>query len=71
MATAAENIATAISNLTIKIAEVSASMAPDYSIDGQTVSRSKYLADLNQQLENLLKLQNRVSGPIEVESLGY
>jgi hypothetical protein len=49
MATAAQNLQTAVDNISAKIAEVSANPKPNYSIDGQSVSHADYFRMLTEQ----------------------
>lgn len=70
MATALENINTAIDQITARIVEVTASQQPDYSIDGQSVSKGSYLTQLQSTLSEFLTLRQRLQGPFMVVSRG-
>lgn len=64
MATAAENIQTAIDALAEAIA--ANPTAVSYSIDGQSVSHSEAVA----KLKSLTEVLGTLQGPVEVESYG-
>lgn len=70
MATAAENLETAITQITARIVEVTASAQPDYSDQGRTISRGTYLTQLQQSLKELLDLRAKTGGPYMVVSQG-
>jgi hypothetical protein len=55
MATALENLQSAYQSVTAKMAEVMASLQPDYTIEGQSISKDKYYAMLSRQEESLRK----------------
>jgi hypothetical protein len=65
MATALENVTTAIDNVAAILAEITANPKPDYSIDGQSVSWTSYYATLTQRMKDLLDIQIWLSGPYE------
>jgi hypothetical protein len=64
MATAAENIETAINALAAEIAANPSAVS--YSIDGQSVSHDQAVA----KLKGLMELRGLAQGPVEVESYG-
>lgn len=66
MSTPQENIDTAISNLCLVIATVSANPKPTYSVDGQTVSWESYFAMLNTQLKNLMEIRQNLNTPFQL-----
>ena len=53
MATAAENLQTAYDNFAAKLAEISESPKPSYSIDGQSVSWVEYYKFLMEQMKSI------------------
>lgn len=66
----AANLDTAIDQVVARIAEVTASAAPDYSIDGVSISKASYLQTLTGQLLALEQARQRADGAFEVQSLG-
>lgn len=70
MATALDNVNTAIVNVTALIASITANPQPTYSLDGQSVSWSEYLATLTAQLEKLQEAAVVLSGPYQLISQG-
>ncbi len=68
MATEAENLDTAIANVTARLVEVTASAKPNYSVDGESYSWAEYLTVLNAQLFELKKARQRADAPFEVRS---
>lgn len=70
MATRAENLQTALNQIALRIAEVTAEKKPSYSVDGESVSWETYLATLIDKQEALEKALARASGPFEVRSRG-
>ena len=70
MATYAENLATIRDQITARIIEVTASANPDYSVDGQSVSKAGYLATLTSQLESINKALQMADGGFEIRSRG-
>lgn len=70
MATAAENIRTAINNIAQQLADLTANPRPDYTIDGKTISYNAYLQMLMDKLEALKRAEQILSGPYQVFSRG-
>lgn len=68
MATAAENIQTAIDALAAKIATLYADPKPNYNIDGQSLDWNQYRDSLNKQMSDLLDLRMKIASPFEVRS---
>lgn len=66
MATALENLTTARDNICARLAEVTASARPNYSIDGETVSHADYIDMLNRQLETVNKQIQAMGSPFMV-----
>lgn len=64
MATASENLETAINAILVEMA--ANPTAVSYSIDGQSVSRS----ELDARLERLMGMRAALQGPVEVVSYG-
>lgn len=60
MPTDAENLATAVSNISALIADLTENPKPTYSINGQSVSWGDYLA-------SLIKARNDLIGQIAIE----
>jgi hypothetical protein len=65
MATAYENVQTAIDNVAAVLAEITANPKPDYSIDGQSVSWTSYYATLTQRMKDLMEIAQILAGPFE------
>jgi hypothetical protein len=59
-------IDTAITNLTAKLAELSADPKPSYSVDGQTFSHTEYFKMLTDSLESLITTRRRLQGPYQL-----
>lgn len=59
-------IDTAITNLTAKIAELSADPKPSYSVDGQTFNHSEYFKMLTESLDSLITQRRRLQGPYQI-----
>ena len=70
MATPAENIQTAIDNLSATLATATLATGPSYSIDGQTVNRESYITSLIAQLAALRGELAALSAPYEVATRG-
>jgi hypothetical protein len=70
MATYLEKLKTIRDQLADRIIEVSASVKPSYSVDGQSISWESYLATLNNQLA-VINAQINAAEPFELESEGY
>ena len=68
MATALENLITARDNVAARLAEVTASLKPTYTVDGESYSWESYQAMLTDQLAKLNALIQQQSGPWEVRS---
>ena len=68
MATRAQNISDAIDNITARIAEVTASTNPDYSVGGRSISKGAYLSQLIDALALLRVQEQTLSGPWEVKT---
>ena len=56
MATYEENLITIRDNLAAKLASLSVSPKPNYSVDGQSFSHADYFRMLNEQLTNANKM---------------
>lgn len=69
-AAALDSLNTSIAQITARIAEVTASTQPDYSIDGEQVSAGTYLTQLQQTLDGLLAQRQRLAPPFLVRSRG-
>jgi hypothetical protein len=67
MPTDAQNMATAISNLTAAIVTATSNPKPNYTIDGQTVSHSDYLKGLFDSLRMAREQQAALDGPFDFE----
>ena len=70
MPTAAEKLVTARDQVLDRIIEVTASAGPDYTIDGQSVSKGTYLKQLAESLREYNLLIQQLGGPFEVRSEG-
>lgn len=70
MATPLENMQTAYERVTAKIAELTLSLKPDYSIDGRSYQHSSQLTALLKQQKDLLAAIQDAQGPFEVISYG-
>lgn len=70
MATAAEQYATIKENALARIAEITASRKPSYSIDGQSISWNEYLNSL-QATVKWCDEQLKSAAPFEIHSQGY
>lgn len=56
----------AVTNLTAKIAELSADPKPSYSVDGQSFSHTEYFQMLTESLGILITQRRRLQGPYQV-----
>ena len=70
MATALDNVNTAISQVTALIVTVTANPQPTYSVQGVSVPWSEYLSMLTDQLEKLQQSAIFLSGPYELVTMG-
>jgi hypothetical protein len=70
MATYLENLTTARDNLATKLASVTASPKPSYTIDGQTVSWTEYYKMLMDGI-NSLNEQLAAGEPFEIHTQGH
>lgn len=59
-------IDTAITNITAKIAEVSADPKPSYSVDGQEFKHNEYFTMLTESLGQLITQRRRLQGPYQI-----
>ena len=59
-------IDTAITNLTAKLAELSADPKPSYKVDGQNFSHTEYFKMLTDSLESLITTRRRLQGPYQL-----
>ncbi len=59
-------IDTAITNLSAKLAELSADPKPSYSVDGQSFSHSEYFSMLTKSLGELITQRRRLQGPYQI-----
>lgn len=66
MPTAAENLQTAIDNLTAALATESANPQPSYSINGQSVDWNGYRAAILKQIRDMHELADDLNGPFDV-----
>lgn len=66
MATALDNVNTAIANVTALIAQITTNPQPSYSVQGVSVPWSEYLSMLTDQLEKLQEASIYLSGPYEL-----
>lgn len=64
-ATAAENIDSAITSLSLKLAEVMANPLVSYSVDGVSLDYGAYYRMLTDQLKALREMQLLLLGPIQ------
>ena len=70
MATRAQNLQTALDNIAARLAEITASPKPSYSIDGESVSWTEYFSALMAQQSALRTELAQASGPYAVISQG-
>jgi hypothetical protein len=70
MPTALEQADTIIAQLQERIVEVTLSAKPDYSIDGESISRGAYLGQLHDALEKQMNLRRKLGGPFCIRSRG-
>lgn len=68
MATVTENLTTAKENLAAKLAELTASPKPSYSIEGQSISWGEYYSMLTAQMKAINELLNQEATPLEVRT---
>lgn len=54
-----------------RLAEALASAQPNYSIDGQSVSRGDYLEQLRKTISEINNLIAQVDGPVEEHSVAF
>lgn len=66
MATRAENLQTALDNVTARIAEMTVAPKPNYSIDGRSYSWESLFNSLLASQEKLRQELQNVDGPFEV-----
>lgn len=66
MATRAENIQTALDNISARIAEMTVAPKPNYSIDGRSYSWQSLFDSLVKNQESLLAALQAADGPFEV-----
>lgn len=67
----ADDLVTARDRAAARLAEALSSAQPNYSIDGQSVSRGDYLRQLHETINNLNDLIDRASGPVEEHSVAF
>ena len=65
---AVDSINAAITNVAAQIASITANPQPTYSVDGQSVSWSEYLAMLTKQMEDLQEVSIFLTGPYSLVS---
>lgn len=70
MATDADNLDQAISNVCAQLASLTASPKPTYQIGGKQVSWTEHFTALTQQLDALRLQRQRADGAFEVRSVG-
>jgi len=70
MASRADALDAAISNVIARIQEVTASPKPNYSLDGEDYSWGDYLQVLTDNLLALEQARQRAEAPFEVRSYG-
>lgn len=70
MATRQENLQTALDEIAERLAEITTSSKPSYSIDGESISWNEYRSGLIMDMIELEKALQRASGPFEVRSRG-
>jgi uncharacterized coiled-coil DUF342 family protein len=70
MATAQENMITARNQIAERIVELTASLNPDYSENGESVQNSAYLDSLMRQLEKIEEIIQAMGGPFEQRARG-
>lgn len=70
MATAAENIDTAITQISALIVEVTVDPKPSYTNQGRTVGWTEYLGVLTDKLAVLQKAKATLSGPGMIMRMG-
>lgn len=59
-----------LANVNARIEELTGSLAPDYSLDGQSESLASYLATLRKQQTDLRAEIIAAEGPVEVHVIG-
>ncbi len=70
MATVAENLDTAIANVAIVLASITASPKPTYTVGDKNVSWTEYLTALTNQLHVLRVARQEADGAFVVTSRG-
>ena len=70
MATEVENIQTALTNIALQLANLTANYKPTTSIDGRQVSWTEHFSALVQAQESLRAQLIAAGGPFEVRSQG-
>lgn len=70
MPTNAENLATALAAIGVKIVEVMSNPLPNITVDGVTINRLEYYRFLLDSQKALLEQQQLIAGPFEVVSRG-
>lgn len=66
MATALDNVNTAIANVSALIVTITANPQPSYSVQGVSIPWSEYLSMLTDQLAKLQEAAIFLSGPYEL-----
>lgn len=70
MATYLENLTTTRQQISDRLAEITASPKPSYSVDGESYSWTEYFEALMRQLEAIDAALQRANGPFEIRSQG-
>lgn len=68
MATRKENIQTALDNIAARLAEMTVSPRPNYSVDGHSYSWQSLFDSLVKQQDVLLAALQAADGPFEVQT---
>lgn len=68
MPTYAENLETSRDQIAARIASITASDNPDYTVGNRTISKAAYLATLTDQLEKINKALQTAGGPWEIRT---
>ena len=66
-----DDLKTIRTQLVARITEVTASPKPSYSVDGQAVSWTQYLAELRKQLQEINEQINQADGPFEFHTQAF
>ena len=70
MPTPLEQCDTNIAQIQARIAELTAQLSPDHSIDGESYQTGALLGQLNDALDKQIALRRKLAGPYSVRSYG-